>query len=318
MQGATSTATPQLKSLPKKEKETVKPARPPRLPPSSSDCPIPKKPEKKVDMKPPATVTRSTSLRPRQASDAALKPSGTFNRTPSLPRMRTTASAKAEPEASEPSPDTTRRTPVVSSSQAAEICFDDNEAEIEVLQARLLQWNFINAKATQAFEEQKHQVEAQFKTVYSHIIGLKYELNQSKDMLHSFDSKEKLEKVIATQMNLLNQINSRVEDFKENYLSLAAAAQATSEIMPVSGVFLEDMGLLYQEIRACDTAMQSILNGHEEQITKTTEMAQTIHNLWKNMQEIIAELNECNDLFKELSDIQKVESSHMLESILRA
>ncbi|KAK9674699.1 hypothetical protein K7432_016990 [Basidiobolus ranarum] len=160
MQGTTSSATPMAKPLPKREKESVRTVRPPRLPPSNGDCPIPKKPEKKTDMKPPATVTRTASLRPRQPSDASTKPSGTFTRTPSLQRLRSsTASTKPEPETTEPSPETTRRVPAAPSSQAAEICFDDNEAEIEVLQARLLQWNFINGRATQAFEAQKRQVE---------------------------------------------------------------------------------------------------------------------------------------------------------------
>ncbi|CAG8464950.1 2476_t:CDS:2, partial [Scutellospora calospora] len=191
------------------------------------------------------------------------------------------------------------------------ISLDD---ELTMLNARLTQWCFLNAKADHAFECQKRFAETQLMYAWKLLVKKQDELSNA---LRSFSLKmdiSKLDTTLTFQTNLLLQISEHLEHFKTRYVEFASSLASTTTAMPIANILTGELDQLSEEINTCSNAAADLLKKWEES-SMVHDIANLMRKLCINLKEEIQELNECNALLREISDAEIIETSLRIEKI---
>ncbi|CAG8585952.1 3702_t:CDS:2 [Racocetra fulgida] len=187
-------------------------------------------------------------------------------------------------------------------SQQPLISLDD---ELTMLNSRLTQWCFLNAKADHAFECQKRSAETQLLDAWKLLVKKQDELSNALRKFTLEDDISRLDTTLSFQANLILQISKHLEHFKTRYATFASSLASTATAMPISNILTEKLDQLSEEIDICSNATADLLKKWEE----TSLVGDS------SIDEEVQELNECNTLLREISDAEIVETSLRIEKI---
>ncbi|RGB22630.1 hypothetical protein C1646_730217 [Rhizophagus diaphanus] len=187
--------------------------------------------------------------------------------------------------------------------------------EIVMLNARLTQWCFINAKAERAFECQKRTAEAQLLDAWELLVEKQEELSK---MSRKFTLEKEiifLNTTLKLQQNILLQINEHFEIFKKYYISFASSLASTTMTMPIANLIIGELGQLKDEIITCSLVAEDVLRKWDMESPLIHDVAFSMYVLCTNIKEGIQELNECNALLREISEAETIEASLRIQKI---
>ncbi|CAG8709120.1 17237_t:CDS:2, partial [Cetraspora pellucida] len=187
------------------------------------------------------------------------------------------------------------QTNVTHVSQQPSISLDD---ELTMLNARLTQWCFLNAKADHAFDCQKRSAETQLLDAWKLLVKKQDELSNALRKFSLEDDISRLDTTLSFQANLILQISKHLEHFKTRYVTFASSL--TSQ--------------LSEEIEICSNTTANLLKKWEES-SLIHDVASSMQKLCINVKEEVQELNECNTLLREISDAEIIETSLRIEKI---
>ncbi|CAG8641078.1 4997_t:CDS:2, partial [Gigaspora rosea] len=170
--------------------------------------------------------------------------------------------------------------------------------ELTMLNARLTQWCFLNAKADHAFECQKRFAETQLLDALKLLVKKQTEISTALRKFSLEIDNSRLDTILAFQANLLLQTSKNLELFKTRYAAFASSLA----------------NQLSEEINICSTATTDLLKKWEES-SLIHDVASSMQKLCINLKEEIQELNECNALLREVSDAEIIETSLRIEKI---
>ncbi|CAG8813887.1 1600_t:CDS:2 [Cetraspora pellucida] len=187
------------------------------------------------------------------------------------------------------------QTNVTHVSQQPSISLDD---ELTMLNARLTQWYFLNAKADHAFDCQKRSAETQLLDAWKLLVKKQDELSNALRKFSLEDDISRLDTTLSFQANLILQISKHLEHFKTRYVTFASSL--TSQ--------------LSEEIEICSNTTTNLLKKWEES-SLIHDVASSMQKLCINVKEEVQELNECNTLLREISDAEIIETSLRIEKI---
>ncbi|RIB07480.1 hypothetical protein C2G38_426146 [Gigaspora rosea] len=186
--------------------------------------------------------------------------------------------------------------------------------ELTMLNARLTQWCFLNAKADHAFECQKRFAETQLLDALKLLVKKQTEISTALRKFSLEIDNSRLDTILAFQANLLLQTSKNLELFKTRYAAFASSLASTTTAMPISNALTGKLDQLSEEINICSTATTDLLKKWEES-SLIHDVASSMQKLCINLKEEIQELNECNALLREVSDAEIIETSLRIEKI---
>ncbi|CAH1758664.1 10594_t:CDS:2 [Entrophospora sp. SA101] len=193
------------------------------------------------------------------------------------------------------------------------VAINKNEDELMMLNARLIQWCYLNVNNEFAFENQKLSVESQllqaWKVLYEKRVGLinslrKFELE--KDLIN-------INETLEFQKNILTSIIQYLENFKPNYVEFVSSLSKTITAMPIINILTVDLAELTKEIDDCLNVASELLSPQTSNMSESSllvqNIADTIQNLCNDIKKEFQELTECNNLLRDLYDAEINESS---------
>ncbi|CAG8522533.1 11653_t:CDS:2 [Racocetra persica] len=196
-------------------------------------------------------------------------------------------------------------------SQQPLISLDD---ELTMLNSRLTQWCFLNAKADHAFECQKRSAETRLLDAWKLLVKKQDELSNAIRKFTLEEDISRLDTTLSFQANLILQISKHLEHFKTRYVTFASSLASTATAMPISNILTDKLDQLSGEIDICSNATADLLKKWEE-TSLVHDVASSMQKLCINLKEEVQELNECNTLLREISDAEIVETSLRIEKI---
>ncbi|CAG8538775.1 9882_t:CDS:1, partial [Diversispora eburnea] len=192
------------------------------------------------------------------------------------------------------------------------ISLDD---ELIMLNSRLMQWCFLNAKAEHAFDFQKQTVETQLKDAWELLMKKQ---NEMSTLCRKFTLEKEiieLDITLKSQANLLLQINQHLEHFKTRYIAFVTALASTTTAMPIAYILTGEFKHLTEEINKCSNSLDETLQNWEKESSTIHNIANLIYKLYINIKEEIQELNECNSLLQKISEAEILETSLRIQKI---
>ncbi|CAB4432098.1 unnamed protein product [Rhizophagus irregularis] len=187
--------------------------------------------------------------------------------------------------------------------------------EIVMLNARLTQWCFINAKAERAFECQKRTAEAQLLDAWELLVEKQEELSKTSRKFTLEKEIIFLNTTLKLQQNILLQINEHFEIFKKHYISFASSLASTTTTMPIANIITGELGQLKDEIITCSLVAEDVLRKWDMESPLIHDVAFSMYVLCTNIKEGIQELNECNALLREISEAETIEASLRIQKV---
>ncbi|KAG9302141.1 hypothetical protein G9A89_020575 [Geosiphon pyriformis] len=208
----------------------------------------------------------------------------------------------------------------LTSSKTSEASEQDNlsmslDDEVAMLNARLNQWCFINAKSFQSFEFQKQAAETQILEAWELLVRKKQELSEAQRRFELEKEIILLQETLSVQRDQLHQTVQQLEDFKACYIPFASSLSNTIVAMPVMNAETGDIVSLSEQIKECSDAVAKIIEDSKIESSMVHEIAQIMHQLCTSTREKIQELNDCKALLHAISEAETLERSLRIQNI---
>lgn len=191
----------------------------------------------------------------------------------------------------------------------------NSDDELIMLNARLMQWCFLNAKAEHAFDCQKRTVETQLVDAWELLMRKQNEMLTLRRKFALEKEIIELDRTLKSQVTSILQINQHLEHFKARYLAFATALASTTTAMPITNILTGEFEHLMEEINECSNALDETLQSWGKESSTIHNIANLIYKLCINIKEEIQELNECNSLLQEISEAEILETSLRIQKI---
>ncbi|CAG8674159.1 11004_t:CDS:1 [Acaulospora morrowiae] len=192
------------------------------------------------------------------------------------------------------------------------ISLDD---ELTMLNARLMQWCLLNAKAEYAFDCQKRGVETQLLNAWNLLTKKQEEMSNAWRKFTLEKEIAILDETLKSQFNILQQVSQYLEHFSTHYIAFASSLASTAAAMPITNVLAGGLGHLTEEINLCSNDLNGMLQRWETESPVIRNIANSMYKLCVNIKEEIQELSECNSLLFEISEAETIESSLRIQKI---
>ncbi|RUP50375.1 hypothetical protein BC936DRAFT_139439 [Jimgerdemannia flammicorona] len=224
------------------------------------------------------------------------------------------------------------------------------DEELVMLEARMMQWCFFNARATHAFERQTEAAQACFfvsQALFIYFWGETLRaccplnfgvcrsynpqqqlwtawraLTKEREALYLAQRKWKvetdilgLEEALATQNDHLTRVGGQLSQFKERYLTFASALATTTTALPTVNIVIGDLDELVNELHECDAVLSKMTEGHDTSSQKLDRYAKSIRGLCGCLQDEVEELRECQRLLNEIAAAETTERSLRLGQV---
>ena len=166
--------------------------------------------------------------------------------------------------------------------------------ELAVLQAQLLQWSYLNARADHAAQSQEETVCATLHGAFLKVADLKARLCDDQLKLVSLDHAKRLNDAVTEMEQGLIPIAAATPPLRLHYTRIARAVVATTHALLVTGVSTaESPELLRSALAACQNQLRGLNTMVDLGLPKIENLAGGIADLGAAVEGEIEAVNSC-------------------------
>jgi len=186
--------------------------------------------------------------------------------------------------------------------------------DILMLQARLLQWRFLNAKFSYTFNLQKEDVKRQFYAVTSYISSEHLALYSQEAAMQRKYRQQRLTTWLDVKANPgVQAAEQPFGIFQSNYTEFTRGLAETANKMPIRNAVLkspDDLSTLLKDSQQTLTKIEELENQ-----TQISAFSGSIQHLTVSINEIAAEFEECQELIKKITELESMERNLLIQQI---
>jgi hypothetical protein len=186
---------------------------------------------------------------------------------------------------------------------------------LRMLQNRLLQWRFVNAKAESARNAQTATAEKLLYNAWAKISELRHSVSMKQVQLQRVKQADKLSSIISGQMDYLEDFNSLQHDHSNCLSGAIEALQAATVRLPVTSGVKADVQSVKEALNSASDVMQSIGSPICSLLQKVEETNSLISELAQVVAQERSLLDECSYLLATADALEVEESSLMTHLI---
>lgn len=187
---------------------------------------------------------------------------------------------------------------------------------LRMLQNRLLQWRFVNAKAEAARNAQTATAEKLLYNAWAKISELRHSVSMKQVQLQRVKQADKLSSIISGQMNYLEDFNSLQHDHSNCLSGAIKALEAATVRLPITTGVKADVQSVKGALDSASDVMQSTGSAICSLLPKVDEIDSLISELAQVVTKERSLLDECSYLL-ETADALEVEESSLMTHLIQ-
>ncbi|KAI9345194.1 hypothetical protein BDR26DRAFT_1005561 [Obelidium mucronatum] len=193
------------------------------------------------------------------------------------------------------------------------ISAESKESEVLIMRAKLLQWQFLKAKARFAYEKRKSDAECQIYAGWQCVRNLKSQIHALKSEIASRSRIKSELEMLQTQENCLAAVKHSMDAFESGYAALAQGLHASVVRMKLVNVHLTSPVALLDSLVKGTSRVKLIMQKGSDLFEKVERLSDATSSLKEMIATDTTELKECVRILENLSLLSAIETSYMIE-----
>eukprot|EP00035_Acanthoeca_spectabilis_P001417 m.79978 g.79978 ORF g.79978 m.79978 type:complete len:785 (-) comp10859_c0_seq1:67-2421(-) len=182
--------------------------------------------------------------------------------------------------------------------------------DLELLEVQLLQWSFLCTRAETAFAQQEAEASGILHGVFRQVQGMKAAMNDAAVELATLEHAKRVDTVLDAMEGGVVQLGSLVPTLKLQYARLADAVRATTDVLPTTGVSVDESAeAIDQAIATCAAKLEGATAALHEAFPSADVLAARVAELRAAVDDEVAAVAECSARLDAVAQLEVQERS---------